>query len=277
MKYKLILILLCFILNGISLIAQTIVADVKTGCDSLKVNFSLNPPVVAGTPVNWNFGNGKTSSGNQTPSSSYNVPGKYTVTCLINNILPAVTAINLIEIFKTPSSNFRFNDTLSLDTFTYVFRHLKQADDPAVFTYDWQFFNADSNVVWTDNTPDVMVTFPGTGNYLARLTTSNNVCEDTTERQVRVAAVLKVPNVFTPDGDNRNDYFQVRTNGIDIYIFSVYTRSGVLVYRSESISINWDGRSFSGQVLSEGIYYYTIEQNGTELSTPLKGIIYLFR
>lgn len=91
-----------------------------------------------------------------------------------------------------------------------------------------------------------------------------------------VADTLKVPNVFSPNEDNINDFFKVKTNGINIYSFSVYTRSGTLVYKTESPAIIWDGRSLSGQKMKNGIYFYIIRQVGAVPLNEVKGIVYLF-
>jgi gliding motility-associated-like protein len=68
---------------------------------------------------------------------------------------------------------------------------------------------------------------------------------------------LTVPNLFTPNGDGRNDAFEIR--GLDQYTQSeliIVNRWGNEVYRSKGAAYpnNWDG---SG--LSEGTYYYLLK------------------
>ena len=90
-------------------------------------------------------------------------------------------------------------------------------------------------------------------------------------------ADLDVPNVFTPNGDGFNDYFEVTTDGTTVYEFSVFTRTGTRIYYSFSPRIFWDGKSNGGQDLKEGVYYYVIEE--TEGSEPFgkAGFMHLFR
>ena len=92
-----------------------------------------------------------------------------------------------------------------------------------------------------------------------------------------VDSELNIPNVFTPNGDDVNDYFEVSTDGTTVYEFSVYTRSGARIYFSLSTRIFWDGKSIGGKELSEGIFYYVIEKVGD--SEPIKnaGFLYLYR
>ncbi|OMP78194.1 hypothetical protein BW716_15570 [[Flexibacter] sp. ATCC 35208] len=70
---------------------------------------------------------------------------------------------------------------------------------------------------------------------------------------------LCIPNVFTPNGDGRNDLFVIR--GLENYPgsrLSVYNllRGGALVYRSENYDNSWDGRG-----ASPGLYSYILEVN----------------
>lgn len=88
---------------------------------------------------------------------------------------------------------------------------------------------------------------------------------------------LSIPNVFSPNGDGQNDYIDVETNGITVYEFTVFTRSGSRIYHSLSPRIFWDGNSIGGQELSEGVYYYVIEEQGDEEPYEKAGFIHLFR
>lgn len=88
---------------------------------------------------------------------------------------------------------------------------------------------------------------------------------------------LKIPNVFTPNGDQVNDYFEVETDGTTVYEFSVFTRTGTRVYYSKSPRIFWDGNSLDGQELKEGIYYYVIDEDGGSDPFGKAGFMYLYR
>ncbi|MEN8202705.1 MAG: gliding motility-associated C-terminal domain-containing protein [Bacteroidota bacterium] len=92
-----------------------------------------------------------------------------------------------------------------------------------------------------------------------------------------VDSELDVPNVFSPNGDGNNDYFEVTTNGTTVYEFTVFTRNGSRVYHSLSPRIFWDGKSIGGEELSEGIYYYVIEEEGDSERFEEAGFIHLFR
>ncbi len=107
-------------------------------------------------------------------------------------------------------------------------------------------------------------------------------------------AYYELPNVFTPNGDGKNDTFEAFKGipercprFVEKVVFTVYNRLGKRLFEYESggendIFINWNGNSDSGQQLSSGIYYYeadvTFDILDTDFSTrKLKGWIHLVR
>jgi gliding motility-associated-like protein len=81
---------------------------------------------------------------------------------------------------------------------------------------------------------------------------------------------IKLPNVFTPNGDGKNDNFQIFVvgggiNDIGILKFKVYSRWGQLVYDNGDLQKGWDGY-FKGKPCPMDVYVYVIEVgyfNGT--------------
>ncbi len=89
--------------------------------------------------------------------------------------------------------------------------------------------------------------------------------------------VLNIPNVFSPNGDQVNDFFDVDTDGTTVYEFTIFTRSGSRIYHTLSPRIYWDGSSLDGKKLKEGIYYYVIEEQGGSTPFNKAGFMYLYR
>ncbi len=74
-----------------------------------------------------------------------------------------------------------------------------------------------------------------------------------------------IPNVFSPNGDNLNDYFTLYTDSDvkEISLLEIYTRWGELVFRKSNFDPNvpqegWDG-TFNGERLNPGVYVYRFE------------------
>jgi len=92
----------------------------------------------------------------------------------------------------------------------------------------------------------------------------------------------ELPNVFTPNGDNNNDFFipfpYRQVESIDL---KIYDRWGVLVFETTDPDIMWDGRDRnSGKLCTDGVYYYTCRVNEIRLQgivpRQLKGFVHLF-
>jgi gliding motility-associated-like protein len=85
-----------------------------------------------------------------------------------------------------------------------------------------------------------------------------------------------IPEAFTPNGNNVNDYFVIGKS--DVFTerrLDVFNRYGNLVYSSENYQNDWDGtRSENGQALPDGTYYYILTLDGNNI---YKGFVYINR
>ncbi|MEO5644120.1 MAG: gliding motility-associated C-terminal domain-containing protein [Bacteroidia bacterium] len=104
---------------------------------------------------------------------------------------------------------------------------------------------------------------------------SNLVCVDNCPEYI-------LPNVFTPNGDNTNDFFipfpYRYIKDVDVHI---YDRWGVLVFETLDPNVHWDGRDMTTHKLcTDGVYYYTAVVNEIHLEgiipRELKGFVHLF-
>lgn len=90
-------------------------------------------------------------------------------------------------------------------------------------------------------------------------------CERDTQR-VAVSVTtsrLLVPNVFTPNGDSRNDEFRVMYQSLSEFHIWVYNRWGKEVYSSSNPDAGWDGY-IGGRPAAEGAYFYVVRAKGTD-------------
>lgn len=85
-----------------------------------------------------------------------------------------------------------------------------------------------------------------------------------------------IPNVFTPNGDSVNDYFELKIPEPNTIILKVFSRIGMLVYEKEASYIHWDGKNYYGQDLPDGIYYYVITDT-ENIYNPATGFLYIYR
>ena len=74
------------------------------------------------------------------------------------------------------------------------------------------------------------------------------------------ARMLFVPNAFSPDNDNTNDYFQVMGKGLDGLTIEIYNRWGQMVFEAPHLNERWDG-TYRGVSCPIGTYVYQLKLN----------------
>ncbi len=71
--------------------------------------------------------------------------------------------------------------------------------------------------------------------------------------------ILYIPNVFSPNGNGKNDFFKVRSSGIsELNYLRVYDRWGELVFETTDQNIGWDG-TFRGALLPPAVYVFYLK------------------
>lgn len=90
---------------------------------------------------------------------------------------------------------------------------------------------------------------------------SNFVCVDN-------CPIYNLPNIFTPNGDSKNDLFvPFKYRYVESIDLKIFNRWGTLVFETTDPDINWDGKNKdSGNPSSDGVYFYTIRVNTIRLS-----------
>jgi len=90
---------------------------------------------------------------------------------------------------------------------------------------------------------------------------------------------LTIPEGFSPNGDGKNDL--LKFEGLPAYgksQLSVFTRSGLIVYRSEDYKNDWDGTNQESstsnpQLVTTGTYYFILKLGGT--NRIIKDFVYI--
>ena len=66
----------------------------------------------------------------------------------------------------------------------------------------------------------------------------------------------EIPNVFTPNGDDINDYLVAKTSGlVEKVDFKLFNRNGLMLFQTSDPKINWDG-TYKGKIVSPAVYFY---------------------
>ncbi|GAB3882205.1 T9SS type B sorting domain-containing protein [Spirosoma agri] len=82
---------------------------------------------------------------------------------------------------------------------------------------------------------------------------SNRVCND-------ACPAFVLPNVFTPNGDGKNDLFVPLAcpRFVESVALIVFNRYGSKVYEGTSPTLAWNGKTTNGADLPTGLYYYQV-------------------
>ncbi len=129
---------------------------------------------------------------------------------------------------------------------------------PAGYSYSWSPASSlnSSTVINPVATPEVTTTY--------QVTISDGECVAAQNVTVRVVDFvcgnpsIYIPNAFTPNKDNRNDWLFVRGNNITELYFVIYNRWGEVVFETNSQNEGWNGY-FKGEPVDPAVFVYYLE------------------
>lgn len=88
---------------------------------------------------------------------------------------------------------------------------------------------------------------------------------------------LLIPNVFTPNGDGRNDVWSIRSFcNIPVAKLSIWDRRGRAVFESEDLDQGWNGK-YQGQKAPAGTYFFVLKYRISGNLRLRKGFLTLMR
>lgn len=203
----------------------------------------------------------------------------------------------LIEISTDPG------DTVYLQNPHVIYSFENQSADSIPLSNFYWILNPTYNI--TSTQPEPRFTYVETGSFTTELKVYNpQGCDTSYYKTIQVEPVkLKIPNVFTPNGDGINDYFIITTDsgdssgGIDnggntghdrghrestleyenyeplsrYYESSeltIFNRWGKVVYHSKDYQNDWDGGG-----LSDGTYFYVLKCHGLKQDANYQGSV----
>jgi|GEM_PF-1054772 len=110
-------------------------------------------------------------------------------------------------------------------------------------------------------------------------------CRDTARLsaciQVDDESMIEVPNVFSPNGDGINDFFQVKAKTLKTFHGQIINRWGQIVFEWnnwQDYEAGWDGNNTGGTKAAPGVYYYIIKATGwDDKEYNLSGAFHLMR
>ncbi|MCU0421690.1 MAG: PKD domain-containing protein [Bacteroidia bacterium] len=234
----------------------------KTGIGGKQLSFLLN---------------GILKSTDSVYKDTINLPGRYILQLIVKDSISCKKADTITKpIIVSAKQEAAFS--LSRDSCSLRVKFI-----PASGTrlpLNWYFGNGDSS-----NQLIPEYEYREAGVYKIMLITEpESFCADTMVLETLIdgdsVETVNVPNVFTPNKDGLNDCFFVKgaTATCDEYFIEVYNRWGLPVYRNDDGSRCWNGKTFNGDDLPSGVYFYIMRikrKNGFQLED--NGTISLIR
>ncbi|MFI5186880.1 MAG: gliding motility-associated C-terminal domain-containing protein [Chitinophagales bacterium] len=149
-----------------------------------------------------------------------------------------------------------------------------------VAKWNWNFGNGQTDTSAKPATQYYLIN-DNNLNYSVRLIVADaSGCSDTAYHLIKVVdnCYIAVPNAFTPNGDGLNDYlYPLNAYKATNLLFSVYDRSGQLIFETRDWTNKWDGK-INGIPQPTGVYVWMLvynDERGKKIS--LKGTTVLIR
>lgn len=240
-----------------------------TACENIPLRF-----LSAATGVNiwnWNFGNG---TGTAAPpfTRSYSTAGSYTVTLIVTDINNCISipVSDILVIHPIPLVNAGPDKIINFGGSVLLAASVTPA---AAYTYLWTpstRLNA-TNILQPIASPQSNTT------YLLQAEDVNSHCRSSDAVFVKVITEVYIPNSFTPNGDNRNDKWNIPAlSQYPDAVVTIFNRYGQKIYETKNYFNNtWDG-TFKGTQQPNGTYVYYIKLNDKR-QQEFQGVVTIIR
>ena len=155
-----------------------------------------------------------------------------------------------VDLLPIPTADFEVDSILKLNSLTTLLNNSSNE-----VSWDWDFGNQSYSI---EESPSVI--YDMEGDYTISLQVLNTEgCSDTISKSISVinSLVLYIPNTFTPNGDFKNDAFNVSVLNYTEFEMSIHNYYGTKLFSTTDPSIGWDG-TYKGRSVQEGTYVVSI-------------------
>ena len=212
--------------------------------------------------------------------------GNYDITLeveAVNGCLSDTTVLDAIQVFAAPIAGYT-TDPLILESDNPSFT-LTDMSSGNIVDWQWMVTSLDEVLTSNDSNPQFNLPWGVAGVYPISLMVENdNGCTDVVQGEIVVNEVfsLFVPTAFTPNGDGKNDAFQLVGTGIEKNGFEmeVYNRWGQMVFYSNEPDLIWTGSFMDGAYfVPDGVYNYVIRLSVDQKAETkeYRGVIHIYR
>ena len=105
--------------------------------------------------------------------------------------------------------------------------------------------------------------FAGTYSAINSLSCSDAACITIIVDSLSPLLTWSMPNIFTPNGDNINEFFDVDSKNAKNIQLTIFNRWGEIMYTDSGLNPAWDG-SDKGMPAVDGTYFYKVTVYGMQ-------------
>jgi gliding motility-associated-like protein len=198
-----------------------------------------------------------------------------------NNLVKEVNQISKKKLTVDIQKNYYKNIEIILDTNTTIGLNINALSSIINSTNSTESNSEEKNVITSDSEIKQVQSFSKeqninkedeiteTGQNLINNSKLNAASEESKNPPKLSEITLNLPNIFTPNGDGRNDYLEIDAKDIEDFSIVVLNDKGQTVFQSIDNEFRWDGRMPNGDLVETGnfIYYITGKDNDGKLVT----------
>ena len=160
----------------------------------------------------------------------------------------------IVTVVPYPTISFTQDLTEGTPVLTVNFTN---TSSPGATNFVWNFGNGSLN----SNDVNVTNQYSNPGIFTVTLTGEFNGCFASASSTVTVInfdpPIIEAPNVFSPNNDNVNDFWEfIRLENIAEIDFVIVNRWGQAVFESNDLNPSWNGRNQNGSDAVDGVYFY---------------------
>jgi gliding motility-associated-like protein len=175
-----------------------------------------------------------------------------------------------VKVRISPSAHFSYNSSQGT---TAKFQNISENAS----NFHWEFGDG----TFDETHGDAEHLYKDSGTYKVKLIASHpNGCSNSIVQNIHVSDKSKfnIPNIFSPNGDGKNDLFDITMEGQTYFELSIYDLKMNLIFHSLDLNNKWNGNYSNGNACTPGNYIIILQyQYPNEAREAHSGIVRLNR